>query len=355
MKAEWKSCTAPALVALVIGCWSTLAAAEPTASTSSDCIPCTEPNGRGIYIREGMDYCIEHGDMRFCPEAFVQGSAQEASPVHLAGRFFWKNQSPFESWQMYPVRATLGRGKLVTLTGFKVQGAHLSFLYKYSPSDPESEADLSTLTLTISPNDMGRWQLSFKKRRDQGYTGTWTGSGGVTQDFCPDKPLMNEPPMKLMNLLPGKQVDGKTGKVTEESRMVTMACYTGAIATCMRWGYNPSDLGEPATTENALLGACIQAKRAAYFLASGDTSSYTQNGKTIAMQDHYKVKKDPITALEAVWTENGAECLNLDNRRINNPPLPTGWNTKLHDSCSNDYLKIGPGEKYIFTGKVAQP
>lgn len=377
MSAEWKSGTAPALLALVIGCWSTLAAAQPvdtdggtdggTSLQATDtCKPCTEPNGQGIYILERVNYCLEVGNRRFCPEAFVLEKTPLYSKVNLGGRFYTRSTNPpspwtYVEWKQFSIQATSG-DSTASVVDFRSHGTSLFLSYEPFVGSVR-EADLSDLTLEL--RGLTGWKLHFTKGEQsiegttrQGYRGRWTGPGGLTQAFRPGDTLTEE---TLMYVLPGKQVDGLKGKVTQNAGQVTTACASGAIATCMNWGYRPDELDSTDATENALLGACIQAKRAAYFLSSHqDTRSYTKDGKTIDMKDLLVTPRYPkgvrgrdheIQALESVWTENGAQCLNVGNRRVNDPPLPNDWQTKL-PACEPKRLKNWHGPRYIITGKV---
>jgi ADYC domain-containing protein len=127
------------------------------------------------------------------------------------------------------------------------------------------------------------------------------------------------------SFLGGKTVSGINARVTENKDAVTIGCQTGSIDTCMdmgataKWHYAPWN---PAATEpqsgDYLFATCLQAKRAAYFVGSGDPRSFTTDGTELQLRDPFGIHTDDISgtaALEAVWSPHGAVCLNPGNAR----------------------------------------
>ena len=346
MRVGLKSSTAAAVMALMIGCWATLAIAN-------ECTGCTQPNGRGIYVVDNAHYCITSNMngrkmvSRFCPEAFLEVSdAAGLSRVELAGSFFAGAPSTLLEVEPSPrLRVTaIYKGKHVPLVGVETKSpnSRLIFFYDKSPAEPRAVlkgADLANLTLeitvpTIKLAPSSTYLLNFKEEPTHPsslprYTVTWrpkANAAGESRALCTG-------PTNIMSLLPGKRVNGRSGKVMDQANATTLSCESGAIIPCMKWGYTPSQLNYTDAEENRLLGACIQAKRAAYFAKSGDYGSYTVNGMAINMKDHLPipgytpVKNESFALLEAIWTEDGAKCLNPQYRRkptvsLPNDPLP---------------------------------
>nr|WP_227027596.1 ADYC domain-containing protein [Corallococcus soli] len=131
--------------------------------------------------------------------------------------------------------------------------------------------------------------------------------------------------------LPARQVDGLTAAVQGQDTAITLACETGAIGACLRWGYQPWD---PTSFQDdrdraSVYGACLQAKRAAYFIGLGDLQSYTVGGTEFLRRDAHGFgarsndRLDELEFVEALWSPRGAECLNPMNRR-RDLPLPRG-------------------------------
>ncbi|QRN99359.1 hypothetical protein JRI60_10210 [Archangium violaceum] len=122
-------------------------------------------------------------------------------------------------------------------------------------------------------------------------------------------------------------MDALSAAVTLDADVTTLACRSGAIATCMLWGYKPWDSPseQPGRVREDLFASCLHAKRAAYFVGQGDFASYTRNGTRILVRDAYGIqgKGARLEQLEAVWGPQGAVCLNPENRRRPEVDLPT--------------------------------
>ncbi|EPX54969.1 hypothetical protein D187_009708 [Cystobacter fuscus DSM 2262] len=137
-----------------------------------------------------------------------------------------------------------------------------------------------------------------------------------------EPPPRPTPPVDLrVSFLPGWSIDAKMAFVSADDSVVTMACRKGAIATCLDWKYAPWKQGASASGATAAeaFGACLQAKRAAFCIGSGDPRSFTKNGTPIVVGDREKQAAsqnlgDPAF-LEALWNPHGATCLNASNRR----------------------------------------
>ncbi len=104
----------------------------------------------------------------------------------------------------------------------------------------------------------------------------------------------------------------ETGARTDSSTMFTLACTTGVIAKCYRWGYKPwvSGYGDLA----AMHQTCTRLARADY---CGNGVSYTQDGTLINVWDKLPapgpIQSRGVTPLgmlfEAGWDTSGAVCV----------------------------------------------
>lgn len=90
-----------------------------------------------------------------------------------------------------------------------------------------------------------------------------------------------------------------------DNREVTIACTSGVLAKCVRWGYKPWK-----TVEGVSLRyyhqACTRMARADY---CGNGNSYTQDGTPIDLYDRLRIQKptkDSGMVFEAGWGTDGA-------------------------------------------------
>ncbi|MCU0684894.1 MAG: ADYC domain-containing protein [Polyangiaceae bacterium] len=151
----------------------------------------------------------------------------------------------------------------------------------------------------------------------------------------------------LSSVLGGREIDPKSAEMTENDDAVTLSCVSGAIDTCMTWGYAPW-AGEADAKRASVFGACLQAKRAAYYVGQGDLGSYTKPGTRILLRDMFGIHNAPINdaSLEAVWTPTGAKCFNWKNRR-RPEMLPDGH----PDDITMPACPPGVGLGFLSTGK----
>lgn len=119
----------------------------------------------------------------------------------------------------------------------------------------------------------------------------------------------------------GAQWNPLNGARTDGANLLTMTCETGAVATCMKWGYTPWDnaqAGSGMTDPRLdLHQACLHMKRASY---CGDSHANTVDGTPIIVSDGFNppINSGPLDFLEALWTPTGAAC--VSNRR--HPEIP---------------------------------
>lgn len=100
----------------------------------------------------------------------------------------------------------------------------------------------------------------------------------------------------------------KTGHRISE-RGLTLACTSGAIAKCVRFGYRPWNSLDDGTPLSRYHEACIHMVRADY---CGDGSATTRDGTLIDVFDDAGIETpDPAQTLpfEAAWDEHGAVCV----------------------------------------------
>jgi hypothetical protein len=306
---------------------------EPTMidCPTGSCDP-ENPNGQGIYTVEEGNYCfLAIEDQRFCPESFVnvpEGVALEfrdrARPLvirrrTLLARFQDAPGSPLQDVKLLGIRAdrsqltfeySFSDGKTHTATGADLNkftfginsletggAANLRFSYemKLSP-DPKEKSDKGVYRYEVRYRDVSTGPEDW----------VWHCQGKGAKDAS-----------SVVSFLPQARVSGLSAYVSKDPKVVTMACETGAIATCMNWGYAPWDAqtGQFDDNRDYVFRSCLQAKRAAYFVGKGDNKSYTLNGTKIALRDQYGIKSEKVAHLEAIWSPEGAVCINKENLR----------------------------------------
>jgi len=143
------------------------------------------------------------------------------------------------------------------------------------------------------------------------YYVTYLGEDGVRYPACVDNAGVGTtaiPVSGRWNYQSG--VPGGGSKIEDPSSF-TFGCMGAAIAKCVVWGYRPW-----ATRNGVSLAqhhqACTRMTRADF---CGDGSSYTQNGKRIALYDSFGIQQDTDAwQLESVWGPNGAQCFRQYNR-----------------------------------------
>jgi hypothetical protein len=280
-------------------------------------------NGLGIYVGESFHYCIPRDTSSrtayVCPERFEYSSA--AGGFQLVTEFLpdgvgtWPSSPQYKS---FSVTARLSGAPVTVLDISSEQGGELTFLVKTGASEtlPVSGAELERLVLGFSG-----WEFNFEMKfapadEESGitlYKGLYSSQGGVWQSLCADN-------VERTVFLPERAVHGRSAFITSMPESTTLACRTGAIATCMVWGYRPWLNGGGS---DELYGACLQAKRAAFFAEYGDYTSYTVPGTPLAMHDQAGILVQGMPGVEAIWGPRGAICLSPEYRRISpGDPLP---------------------------------
>lgn len=192
--------------------------------------------------------------------------------------------------------------------------------------------------------DYRRYSIYFKSpEKVDSVTGDIMAYSMFTQlDNVPGAPMVpycnrqdlggvNEP----AQFTPGSTWDMPSSARSDDKALVNIACVSGAIDTCQRWGYRPWEKAE-ILSSGAIVSlqeghqACIYMKRADY-CATGE--SYTEDGTMIGVDDAYNpaFQKSGGDKVEAIWGKNGAICLNT--QRHTDMPAPAACLATL-PSCS---------------------
>jgi ADYC domain len=121
------------------------------------------------------------------------------------------------------------------------------------------------------------------------------------------------------------------GHRVASSSLFTLACTTGAIAKCYRWGYRPwvTGYGDLVATH----WACTRAVRADY---CGNGTSHTRDGTVINLWDNIPAPGPLQTRatgtgmlFEAGWSTSGAVCLSRDRWTLGGPLIAGGCPNRL--------------------------
>ena len=335
----------------------------PIGSTCED-----KDNGPGIYVGNAGSNCLwlaTGRDLRFCPESFQNIPAGRGKPerVKVKGRRWLEGKST--EITSGEVRVRLGKDKETALLAVSppdtASPSRLGFVYLHPDKAGErvnaQGERLSQLTLlfTVDPPGVGAApipiELSFEETAIPGasglqlyrYQGAYNNPmSGLSGPFCSkpadfkSSPTSDKAALEF-SLLAGHQVNGETGVIQKSGDSVTLACVSGAIATCMEeWRYYPWNkdfLKANNADPTLLLGACIQGKRAAYFahpnLAPNDLRSYTVEDTQVRIHDDWlNTEAIPDSEIEAIWDAKGAVCFNPVNQRRPDRFILQLWNPK---------------------------
>jgi hypothetical protein len=108
-------------------------------------------------------------------------------------------------------------------------------------------------------------------------------------------------------VLPGRQQPD--GSLAEDPSAFAISCTSGALAKCLRIGYEPWQGAPGGGTLRATYNACIRMIRADY---TGQGVPYTANGRQIDVYDIHGIQAPadlPDQAFEAGWDDRGAVCV----------------------------------------------
>jgi len=369
-----------------------LSASCPTGTCDPD------GNARGIYIEIERSYCLKKDSpwlFDLCPEAFINryDSSQNPTGVDLLLR----DTTPGRLTDRAALSASIvnASGEETPVQLLRVKGDKTRLAIEYAlPCEPPPcptppcPAPPCPTVLTAEGRDLEALRLRFSFTRARyrhaptmyQYEMKMTGPHGLTLTSprfpgAPTPKPLKQPYRYTMayrpvgsnaawtphcqqddgtsqvSFLVGKYVSGVTAQVQDKPEMTTMSCVSGAIDSCIDWGYAPwSTKTISREASEYLFQACLQAKRAAYFVGRGDLTSYTVNGTKIFLRDSFGINKDVIGKLEAIWGPRGVECINPEYRRrrdiciredlLAQVPLcrPEHWNQKVRLATGPDSL-----------------
>jgi hypothetical protein len=206
---------------------------------------------------------------------------------------------------------------------YVARGADLDWLrFEFAAPDGQpysyewivSEVPVAPLDGSASPPPwLKRYESSYRMVFGYPYTTEW-------QRHCVTSGIARQ-----ASFLGGLTVGGLYAETEVDFSAVTVSCETGAIDTCLTWGYTPGGLPNPGENLEAareIYGACLQAKRAAYFAGPGGgayrLTSFTVPHTPVVVRDALGVMGPylDVEYVEAVWGPEGARCLNPNNARV---------------------------------------
>lgn len=336
---------------------------------SPKCDP--ELNGVGVFVARDGQFCLpSYWPARYCVRSFINDPG--GIKVKLAAStsdesFEWNVTASFrpEGFALPQLNSlasiTTDKGRLVIKYRRLVIGGpspvvvvpddKLRWVWLEFTSGPATlawptyqlrfEPAGSTLADGPSPREsIGRYRVSFRVDPES------SPPSSPWSPFCTDAAGAQ----LSSSVLGGNEIDPRSARVFRREQSVTLSCVTGAIDTCLTWGYAPW-AGEADGDRASLFSACLQAKRAAYYVGKGDLGSYTKPGTPILLRDMFGIHNDPINdaSLEAVWTSGGAKCFNWNHRR--RPEMLTSGHP---DEITMPACPPGVGLGFLSTGKATQ-
>nr|MCU0687648.1 ADYC domain-containing protein [Polyangiaceae bacterium] len=328
----------------------------------------------GIYIgaSNNSSYCFadDSNPSVFCPERFVsagggvrlESRAAElpdvtySTPVHLSRFLLAGGWVPVELISVQAKATELEVRYQFNGTVFTARGADLSWLrFEFPAPDGQpygyewviDEVPVAPIGGADPPRWLKRYESSYRLVFEGPYATEWRRHC-VTSDIP-----------RQASFLGGTKVDGLYADVASDKFVTTVSCETGAIDTCLTWGYTPWGLpnpGENIEESRELYGACLQAKRAAYFAGPEGgayrLTSFTVPHTPIVVRDTFGVMGNNLEVehVEAVWGPEGARCLNPTNARV------PKFRSLLHAApslppCDSDWRKYGR----LVTGRPTPP
>ncbi len=263
----------------------------------------------GISVLCAFAYaCVGTEEVSIAEQALMQLNGSNLNGSNLNGmslRGFFVSGATKNSSALTNLRVEKGEllAELggVTLSGDDFDGVELVGEAR-SDTAPATSANVEYRITDVIPEDeeydpleAGNTYL-YTLERWNGETGTWVAA-------CP-----TDVDGRAVAIPVAAEWD-HTGARTDSSTMFTLACTTGVIAKCYRWGYRPwvTGYGDLATMH----WTCTRLARADY---CGNGVSYTQDGTLINVWD---TLSSPIqdrgsysgTYFDAAWNTSGATCL----------------------------------------------
>jgi hypothetical protein len=188
-----------------------------------------------------------------------------------------------------------------TLRGDQLEGMHLVGLARDRSTNPPTYAYVDYRIIEIDPEagyDPTNTGSTFRYKLEQ-----WNTTTSAWVLACPADADGNSVAIPL-----AAEWD-ETGARTDSPNMFTLACTSGAIGKCYRWGYRPwvTGYGDLATMH----WTCTRLARADY---CGNGVSFTQDGRLINVWDILPPPGPiqtygPPGTFDAGWNTAGAVCM----------------------------------------------
>jgi hypothetical protein len=108
-------------------------------------------------------------------------------------------------------------------------------------------------------------------------------------------------------VLPGREM--ADGSLVDDPDAFAVSCTSGALAKCLRLGYEPWRANGGGASLRPAFNACVRMIRADY---GGQGVPYTAEGRRIDVYDKHGIQRPEIApdqAFEAGWDEHGAVCV----------------------------------------------
>ncbi|WP_437283757.1 ADYC domain-containing protein [Sorangium sp. So ce375] len=336
-------------------------------------------NGPGIYVGAASDstYCFlsDQGVPAFCPERFINGPGGVKLELRSASNRAAVYSSAVSASRVLPGETAF---RPVVLRSVRAAGMDLEIEYALDGVvySPVRGAALSSFKLEVAgPGGMPfRYELMIEPPGPALLTPpppnpeprSWFRRYSVKYRVIPAEADPSASMWRrhcsvggidLRASFAGEiKVDGLLATVERDASATTMSCETGAIDACLSWGYAPWKTENTSPDQGRyLFGSCLHAKRAAYFAGPAGgaerTTSFTLPSTPIVVRDVRGILPGADPAyLEAVWSPEGAVCLNVENLRISEyrdyvstlPSLP---------ACTAPWASIGA----FATGRVGPP
>lgn len=263
----------------------------------------------------------------------LEASGRAAPPEHSSGQgrqLIGQRNADGASVVWFPKQGW--RDRAGALDEVYVQGGQL-FARRPSTSNPEPLAEGATVTAKDTRGNVVRYRVTKINAPPPRFAAKVSYYTLVNPDRN-DEPYCNAAPNVWMDdvpyssdgdrglqAVPVAEVWNRAGTIGVNTAHFTMACMSGAIAKCHRWGYRT---GTPGITA-AHVQACTRMAMADY---CGNGESHTVEGTPIRMFDlqptpgqHPLTKKLPEHGFETAWT-GGTAPRDLED-----------WND-LHDTAA---------------------
>ncbi|WP_253977612.1 ADYC domain-containing protein [Myxococcus dinghuensis] len=249
------------------------------------------------------------------PQTSGTGGAVRIHSIQAEGTRFTVNYCPMSSDCIDTATQVLQ---------LREENLHLLRLRVSLPADDGGPERAATFEVTVTPRLGASTRVRGYDVRYREVTGPWRPHCDLKGVIASDR--------DATSFLPRLRINSVNAAVESVPTWTTIGCGSGAIVTCLDWGYVPwnPDTGVYDPLRSHLFGSCLQAKRAAYFVGRGDLKSYTRNGTRINKRDQFGLGRnangqvEELRTLEALWSPQGAVCLNPENRRVPDIALPTG-------------------------------